>query len=79
MSLVATSWTTTRVAPTKSAPFAGLAYPLAAEKTSASETALVAKRSNFATNAFLALMGVGLLWFFLSPPTARDRGRYRWP
>lgn len=75
MSLVVTSWTTTRVAPTKSAPFAGLAYPLAAEGTPGAAP----PARNIAGGVVLALLGAGLLWLFLSPPTARARGRYRWP
>lgn len=77
MSLVATSWTTTRVAPTKSAPFAELPCPFAGEELPASGAAL-SKKSFFLGNALLAVSGLCLLLLFLNPP---DRGvsGYRWP
>ena len=56
MALVTTSWTTTRVAPTRSAPFAEVtpgATPPA---------------SNIVGGVALILLGAGLLWFFLNPP-----------
>jgi hypothetical protein len=79
MSLVATSWTSTQVAPTRSAPFAGLSETAPATPPSCNVAGGVAVVLGFSALVWLVLAGTkGMSFGAVGSVRPRAR-RSRWP